>query len=109
MQLELWTWLKHKKAYWAQHSRSQWLKEGDRNTKFFHTMASIRRCKNTNEQLTVDGNIIGSPDDVKAEVVNFFKKIFREPHARKPIFKELNFQKLEAEQGKSLIAPFSHE
>lgn len=50
-QLDLWTWLKRRESYWAQNSRVKWIKEGDRNTKFFHTFASIRRRKNLFERL----------------------------------------------------------
>lgn len=34
-QMELWTWQKRNESYWAQLSREKWIKEGDRNTKYF--------------------------------------------------------------------------
>ncbi|TYJ27776.1 hypothetical protein E1A91_A07G212200v1, partial [Gossypium mustelinum] len=37
--------------YWALRARSKWLKEGDRNTRFFHIRASGRRKKNSIERL----------------------------------------------------------
>ncbi|KAK8335249.1 hypothetical protein V6Z12_A09G041300, partial [Gossypium hirsutum] len=37
--------------YWAFRARSKWLKEGDRNTPFFHIRASGRRKKNSIERL----------------------------------------------------------
>ena len=40
--------LEDEELYWGQRAKAHWLKEGDRNTKFFHTHASEKRKKNTN-------------------------------------------------------------
>ncbi|TYH28589.1 hypothetical protein ES288_A02G155300v1 [Gossypium darwinii] len=37
--------------YWALRARSQWLREGDRNTRYFHVRASGRRRKNNISRL----------------------------------------------------------
>ncbi|BBN67603.1 Polynucleotidyl transferase, ribonuclease H-like superfamily protein [Prunus dulcis] len=44
--------LDQEELFWLQKSRNTWLKEGDRNTKFFHMSTIIRRRKNKLEGLT---------------------------------------------------------
>lgn len=36
---------------WKQKSRVEWLKEGDKNSKFFHTLTLIRRRRNMVDKL----------------------------------------------------------
>ncbi|XP_011627592.1 uncharacterized protein LOC105421540 [Amborella trichopoda] len=39
--------------YWRQRSQVKWLKEGDLNTKFFHSIANARRQQNDLSRLTI--------------------------------------------------------
>ena len=107
-QLNLWTWLKRKELFWAQNSRSQWVKEGDRNTKYFHTIASLRKRKNSISSLTINGIVIDDPAGLREEAVRFFSNSFKEEYSCRPTFEGLAFNKLSPQQSASLIAPFSH-
>ncbi|KAB2021692.1 hypothetical protein ES319_D07G157900v1, partial [Gossypium barbadense] len=64
--------------YWAQRSRVQWLKGGDRNTKYFHTKATRRLKKNSIEKIKYEnGNWITNSNDICKAARNYFWNLFR--------------------------------
>ncbi|XP_073362888.1 uncharacterized protein [Aegilops tauschii subsp. strangulata] len=62
---------------WLQRSRISWLKEGDRNTKFFQNKAVWRAQKNKIRQLTDSGCVVHSEFAAMSEIANnYFHEIF---------------------------------
>ncbi|XP_074314415.1 uncharacterized protein LOC141649629 [Silene latifolia] len=63
--------------YWRQRSRALWLKDGDRNTKFFHTRAKERKQKNFISRLIDDdGNTKTDEDGIGAMAIDYFQRLF---------------------------------
>ncbi|XP_024164594.1 uncharacterized protein LOC112171680 [Rosa chinensis] len=63
--------------YWKQKSREKWVKEGDRNTKFFHLTTMIRRRRNKVDGLfDANGNWCDTPSAMRTIAVDFFRNIF---------------------------------
>lgn len=104
-QIELQEWIK-RESFWAQKSRAQWLKEGDRNTRNFHAIASIRKRKNAIESMTKNGTILNNPFEIRKAVTNYFKIIFTEKSQKRPMFENLDFNQFTLEQAENLISPF---
>ncbi|WMV13595.1 hypothetical protein MTR67_006980 [Solanum verrucosum] len=63
---------------WRQRSRIQWLKHGDKNTKYFHRMATAHKRINSIEKLEVNGRELTDTDEIKTEITNFYQKLYRE-------------------------------
>ena len=60
-----------------QRSRVQWLREGDRNTAYFHAQAKQRRRFNRIQGLQRgDGSLCVSEEEDKAEVQGFFQNLY---------------------------------
>jgi hypothetical protein len=66
---------------WLQRSRIDWLREGDRNTKFFHHKAVWRARRNKITKLRDDNSVINTvPTDMQRMSVSYFKPLFtRDP------------------------------
>ncbi|RVX15984.1 Transposon TX1 uncharacterized 149 kDa protein [Vitis vinifera] len=55
-------WVKLEEIHWRQLSRELWLREGDRNTGYFHRMANAHRRRQTMEKIRINGADIGGLD-----------------------------------------------
>ena len=63
--------------YWGWCSRLSWLKTGDKNTNFFHSKASQRRCRNFIQGIkTPKGVWVKKIEDVAKVAINYFENIF---------------------------------
>ena len=62
---------------WRQRSKIAWLRDGDRNTRFFHSKASQRCRRNYITKLhDASGGWCSSQDQVNATIVDFYQTLF---------------------------------
>ena len=74
---ELDEWLRKQEIYWAQRSRVNWIKHGDKNSKFFHLKASQRRQKNLIQGIMdTEGRCVKDIEDVAGVAVQYFNHLF---------------------------------
>ena len=64
---------------WRQKSRELWLKEGDKNTSFFHRMANSHRRRNSIKKVRVNGNWFEDEASIKREVAASFQRSLSDP------------------------------
>jgi len=70
---------------WRQRARALWLKEGDRNTSFFHRKASWRAKKNRISSLQDNNGRIVTDEDHMGKLTNeFFSKLYTKDDSVNP-------------------------
>ena len=94
---------------WQQRSRIEWLKEGDQNTKFFHSRAVWRARRNKIQKLQDDdGNWVTNKQDMGLLATSYVKKIFEaDPSLNPAALIELYEEKITPEMNEQLCADFS--
>ncbi|KAL3524646.1 hypothetical protein ACH5RR_013018 [Cinchona calisaya] len=64
--------------YLGQKSRAKWLKEGDRNTSYFHATMTSRRRRNRIFRLEKDNGTWGETNEsIEEEVCEYYSKLFQ--------------------------------
>ena len=58
-------WALMEEISWRQKSKEVWLREGDRNTGFFHKMANSHRRKNCLSKIKVNGTWLTEEQEIK--------------------------------------------
>ncbi|XP_071914130.1 uncharacterized protein [Coffea arabica] len=65
---------KEEEKFWRQKARIEWLREGDKNTKYFHAFVRGRRTKNRIRNLQRDdGSWTGNEEKVISEISGFLE------------------------------------
>lgn len=77
-ELELEKLLEEEERYWKIRSREDWLKSGDKNTKWFHSKASQRRRKNEIKGiLNSSGKWIEKEEEIGKIATSFFQDLLK--------------------------------
>jgi hypothetical protein len=63
---------------WRQKSRILWLKEGDKCSKFFHSMANYHRRYNSIDSLMIEGILSNNQAKISEHIVKYYQKLFEE-------------------------------
>uniref|UniRef100_A0A803Q8V3 Reverse transcriptase n=1 Tax=Cannabis sativa TaxID=3483 RepID=A0A803Q8V3_CANSA len=64
-------------VFWKQRSRENWLKIGDKNTKFFYHKATARKCNNLIRTLTLDdGSTVTDQTSIMKNFMEFYSNLF---------------------------------
>jgi hypothetical protein len=96
---------------WLQRSRVKWLREGDKNTSFFHRKASNRARKNKIKKLKLeDGTFTENNEDMKGVAIDFFKNLYEKDSQVDPRrIVELVQTKVTDEMNKDLLREYSED
>jgi len=96
---------------WLQRSRISWLKEGDRNTKFFHRKAVWRSRKNKIKKLKADnGQWCDDPAGMAGMASHFFQNLYKkDDHVTPDHMVNMFSEKVTAEMNDLLCRDFTDE
>ncbi|OMO90423.1 Endonuclease/exonuclease/phosphatase [Corchorus olitorius] len=101
--------------FWMQKSRFNWIIQGDRNTKFYHTVTAKRRVRNRISRVKgKDGNWKGDQKEIEATFYKAYEEIFtKEDEASesdiREVLQNLNITTLNDNHKEILNKPFEAE
>ena len=102
-------WVIMEETSWRQKSRELWLREGDRNTGYFHKMANAHKRVNTLVKIKISGSWVIEERDIKDGVVQVFHSLLSKTDEWRPRCNGLQVGVLEGEVAGMLEAPFLEE
>ena len=91
---------------WRQKSRVLCIREGDRNTKFFHRVANSHRRFNSIDRLMVDGELSSDPEAIAECISRFYRQLYSENVTHRPVLDDVEFSRISEEDAIWLDRPF---
>ena len=103
--------MEQEELIWIQRAHANWLKHGDRNTKFFHQFASSIKKRNAIKGLVDDQGLRHEDSTTMCSMVhNYFSNLFTSeaPEIDEVVLNAVK-HKVTPEMNKGLLAAFSYE
>ncbi|WMV55749.1 hypothetical protein MTR67_049134 [Solanum verrucosum] len=100
---------KKEEIAWRQRSRTLWIKQGDKNTKFFQRMANAHKRFNHIDKLVVEDQELVDPIEIKTEIISFYRKLYKESENWRPSFHMNQCPSISVEEQQELQKPFEEE
>jgi hypothetical protein len=94
---------------WRQKCRVLWLKEGDKCTKFFHSIANSNRRFNSIDSLLIGDTLSSNKTEIGDHVVEFYQKLFHEPSRWRPRVDGISFDSISDSDASWLERAFEEE
>jgi hypothetical protein len=86
-----------------------WLKEGDKNTKYFHKFANSHRRHTSIRHLSINGELSSDLVAIKAQIIEFYKTLYTEDSGCRPLLDGLHFSSISSDEACWLERPFEEE
>ncbi|RVW43464.1 Transposon TX1 uncharacterized 149 kDa protein [Vitis vinifera] len=102
-------WVLLEEVHWRQKSRELWLKEGDRNTGYFHRMANAHRRNNSLDRIMINGEWLTEDQEVREGIVNAFQNFLSEEPGWRADIEGLHLNQITLREAEDLEKPFTEE
>jgi hypothetical protein len=94
---------------WRQKSRVMWLKEGDKCTKYFHSIANSNRRYNSIDSLMIGDSLSSNQTEIGDHAVHYYHTLFSEKYSWRPSLDDLSFDTILESEASWLERPFEEE
>ncbi|XP_058180127.1 uncharacterized protein LOC131298670 [Rhododendron vialii] len=82
---EFWRLSRLTESLWRQKSRVNWMKLGNKNTRYFQAIANNRFRRNMVGSIKVNGTLLEDPKDIKEAAIEHFRRNFHEEKVSRPM------------------------
>ncbi|XP_074378458.1 uncharacterized protein LOC141719995 [Apium graveolens] len=102
--------LEKKEVYWKQRAKQFWLKEGDQNTRFFHSYASGRKKNNQVTKLKDKHGVWKEgKEDIREIITEYFEELFQTTGTAGELSEREYVHRVAEEQNQKLMMPITRE
>ncbi|XP_025611722.1 uncharacterized protein [Arachis hypogaea] len=103
-------WYVRKEVHGKQMSRSRHAKDMDKNTRYFHNIASARRRNNWIDTLVINGKRVRNQARIKIAIREFYKDLYHQERSPKVSFRDGLVEKIdELDAGTLEVLPSAEE